>query len=128
LSRRDSSGRPVKKAYPQWTMKLFTLLASMKFLRGTRFDLFGYAKERRLDRQLIRDYRETVGEILDGLNSGNAALAVEIASLPEKIRGFGPVKMASIEQYRQRHRGLMTRFQGGGDLVNVVEIAARKAV
>ncbi len=64
----------------------------MRGLRGGTFDIFGYTAERKLERQLIDDYFRNVDELLADLNRDNQALAVEIASIPEQIRGYGHVK------------------------------------
>ncbi|MDD9926391.1 MAG: indolepyruvate ferredoxin oxidoreductase family protein, partial [Rhodospirillaceae bacterium] len=66
--------------------------ARMKGLRGTAFDLFGYSEERKTERRMIGDYEAMIEEILGGLSHDNHALAVEIASLPEGLRGYGHVK------------------------------------
>jgi len=68
------------------------LLAKLRGLRGGTFDIFGYSAERKQERQLIDDYFGTVEELLAGLTRDNQALAVEIASIPELIRGYGHVK------------------------------------
>ena len=82
--------------------KAFGLLARLKFLRGGRFDVFGRTAERRMERKLIGDYEATVQVLLDGLDDDRLALAVEIASIPEHIRGFGHVKEAHFEQAKAR--------------------------
>ncbi len=93
FARKDEQGRLLKKEYGPWMFKAFGLLAKLKFLRGGRFDVFGRTEERRMERKLISDYEATVQVLLDGLDD-RLALAVEIASIPEHIRGFGHVKEA----------------------------------
>ena len=80
----------------------FRVLARMRRLRGTRLDLFGRTAERRMERRLIEEYRETVGEILDRLAPANHEAAVALASVPEGIKGFGHVKERSVEAARRR--------------------------
>jgi indolepyruvate ferredoxin oxidoreductase len=70
----------------------FRMLAKLRGLRGSALDVFGYTAERRMERRLIADYGTTLDELLAGLDAGNHALAVEIASVPELIRGYGHVK------------------------------------
>ena len=82
------TGRPRKHSYGRWILGAMKALACFKFLRGTRFDIFGRTEERRMERQLILDYEKTLNQLLDALSTNNLALAVEIASLPEKIRGY----------------------------------------
>eukprot|EP01034_Spumella_vulgaris_P023325 gene23326-29537_t len=72
--------------------KAFGLLARMKGLRGTALDIFGNTEERRTERALIVEYRACIDELLERLSSDNLALAVEIARIPEEIRGYGHVK------------------------------------
>ena len=92
FSRRDGSGRLVKSRYGSWMMKAFGLLARLKGLRGTAFDVFGYTAERRMERKLLSDYEADLDLIGASLNRENIAAAVEIADYPAKIRGFGHVK------------------------------------
>ena len=74
------------------------LLASMKGLRGTAFDPFGYAAIRREERALISWYRDLVGNVLEHVAPNNLTLAIEIASLPDCIRGYEQVKLSSIRE------------------------------
>ena len=80
---------------------LLRLLASFKFLRGTAFDVFGWAQVRRRERELIGWYRGTIESLLDGLTDANLGQAVEIARLPDQIRGYEDIKTASIEKVQQ---------------------------
>ena len=92
-------------------LRAMALLAKCKGLRGTIFDVFGYSAERREERQLVRDYEATIAELIQGLNHENHALAIEIASIPEKIRGFGPVKMRSIEAAERERTALQSTLR-----------------
>ncbi len=108
LSKPDpATGRPRKMGFGPWMMTAFRLLAKMKRLRGTRFDVFGYSAERKLERQLITDYEGLLQKFVMRLRPETYETAVALASLPEQIRGFGPVKLASIEQARLRETGLL---------------------
>jgi indolepyruvate ferredoxin oxidoreductase len=114
LSRIDpSTGRPHKRRFGPWMMGAFRVLARLKRLRGTPLDVFGYGAERRLDRELIGEYESRLAEILERLHAGTHAVAVEIASLPEHIRGFGPVKAEHLKQVRAREQELLARLRGG---------------
>ncbi len=96
LSRRDpETGHLIKREFGSWMMPAFKLLARLKGLRGGRFDIFGRTEERRAERAAIPAYRAVVEELLAGLNPNNHALAIEIASLPAKIRGYGHIKERS---------------------------------
>jgi len=89
------------------------LLAQLKFLRGTAFDLFGRTEERRLERQLSKDYEALLTEILHRLSSGNHATAVELASLPAHIRGYDLVKQRSVEEAKAKQQQLLHKLRAG---------------
>jgi indolepyruvate ferredoxin oxidoreductase len=112
LARPDpATGVPRKIEFGAWMGTVFRLLAPLRRLRGTALDPFGRTAERRLERQLVEEYLALVGRLLDGLAPANHALAVELASLPEGIRGFGHVKLAAVERARGRQRELLARWE-----------------
>ena len=86
---------------------MFRLLASLKRLRGTRLDLFGYTAERRL----IGEYQATVETLLASLDSTNHALALQIAALPETMRGFGHIKDKNIDLAKEREASLLAAYR-----------------
>ncbi|WP_321930540.1 indolepyruvate ferredoxin oxidoreductase family protein [Paraburkholderia guartelaensis] len=93
LSRKDDlTGEPRKKEFGSWVLPAFKVLSKLKVLRGTPLDVFGYTAERRMERELITRYEDTVREILRSGNSRNYQAALRAASIAEKIRGFGHVK------------------------------------
>ena len=94
-------------------MPVFKLLARLKFLRGTAFDPFGYAAERRLERKLLADYEATLAELLARLAPENHHLAVGIAAIPEKIRGFGHVKLRHLQTAKADEAALLEQFRAG---------------
>ena len=96
-------------------MRVFGVLARLKKLRGTVLDPFGYTQERRTERRLIERYEQVVSALLDGLDHASHAVAVEIASLPDGIRGFGHVKARSIEEAQRREAELLARFAAAVD-------------
>jgi indolepyruvate ferredoxin oxidoreductase len=89
-----------------WFKPAFQVLRAMRGVRGTRWDLFGYAKMRRLERQLIDEYRSTIQDVLPQLTLGNRALMVELASLPDMVRGYEEVKLRNVGRYEARRREL----------------------
>ncbi len=111
FARRDSEGHLRKSEYGAWVFGAFKLLAKLKGLRGGAFDVFGYTAERKLERRLIGDYAQCVDELLDGLTGGNYALAVEIASIPEQIRGYGHIKEANYAKAILRWDELMAAWR-----------------
>jgi indolepyruvate ferredoxin oxidoreductase len=109
--RDPETGQLKKRAYGGWVLWAFALLARMKGLRGTRLDLFGYTAERKQERRLIAEYEATTAELIAGLDPQNHALAVQIAALPERIRGFGHVKEKNLAQVRDREQRLLATFR-----------------
>ena len=90
------TGRPRKYEFGGWILPVFRALASMRFLRGTPIDPFGYSTERRSDRRLIAEYEKLFARILEELDPPRLELAIELARLPQSIRGYGPVKQAAM--------------------------------
>ena len=108
IARRDpETGQLQKGTYGPWMLKAFNILAKLRFLRGTAFDIFGRTEERRNERQLIASYETVVEELIAGLSHDSHALAVGIASVPEHIRGFGHVKVRHIEAAKAREAELL---------------------
>jgi indolepyruvate ferredoxin oxidoreductase len=95
------SGEPRKMRFGPWILPVFKVLRSLKGLRGTPLDPFGYTEERRTERALIEEYEQSVERLLAGLKAQNHALAVQIASIPEEMRGFGHIKMRSVAAARK---------------------------
>ncbi|MDH5206183.1 MAG: indolepyruvate ferredoxin oxidoreductase family protein, partial [Hylemonella sp.] len=110
LARKNERGELVKRKFGPWMGRAFGLLARLKRLRGTAFDPFGHTEERRAERALIAEYKAMIHGLLQALNEGNADLALEIAQLPGKIRGFGHVKAAHLAAARQRWAQLQQQF------------------
>ena len=116
LAKRDPlTGHLRKRAFGPWVLRAFAILARLKRLRGTPFDVFGFQRHRRLERRLIRDYEQRVEEVLAGLDRDNHPIAVEIASLPEQIRGFEHIKEANAQKVRVREEQLLAAFRETGD-------------
>jgi indolepyruvate ferredoxin oxidoreductase len=106
-----ASGRPRKLTFGPWIFKAFALLARLRFLRGTALDPFGRTEERRTERGLIERFERRITELLPELSPFTHEIALEIARLPEQIRGFGHVKAASLERARQAEIELLHRFE-----------------
>jgi indolepyruvate ferredoxin oxidoreductase len=88
-------------------------LAKFKVLRGTPLDPFGYSAERRTERRLIAEYEKLLGEIVERLKPENHHVAVGLASLPEHIRGFGPVKQRHVAAAKAAEANLHEQFRAG---------------
>ena len=112
LAKRDPvTGQLQKRAYGPWVLNAFKLLARLKGLRGGPFDIFGKTAERRHERRMVEDYIHLVGAIGAALSPANHAIAVQIANVPDEIRGYGHVKEASIERARQAEQRLLAEFR-----------------
>ncbi len=105
-----ATGRPQKREFGPWMLGALGVLAKFKGLRGTPFDLFGYHKDRKVERELIKEYEETIECVLSNLSKDNLDLCVELLSLPDAIRGYGPVKEENISKTRARHVELMSQL------------------
>jgi indolepyruvate ferredoxin oxidoreductase len=115
LARRDpTTGIPRKMSFGPWLMRAFGLLARLKFLRGTALDPFGRTEERRLERKLIADYEALLAEITQKLTPENHHLAVALAAIPDKIRGFGHVKQRHLTAAKAEGAALLEQFRAGG--------------
>ncbi|GAB3540678.1 indolepyruvate ferredoxin oxidoreductase family protein [Noviherbaspirillum agri] len=114
FAKRDAEGHLVKREYGPWMGKAFGMLAKLKFLRGTAFDIFGHSEERRTERALIAQYKETVGNLLGRLTPDNLGKAVAIASIPEEIRGFGHVKEKHLRAAKEKEAALLKGFDTPG--------------
>ena len=111
MARKDAKGELVKKSYGPWMRKAMGVLAGMKGLRGTTLDPFGKTQERRTERALIVEYQDSILEILKNLNARNLPLAIEIARIPEDIRGYGHVKERHLQAARAKWQGLLAQWR-----------------
>ncbi len=115
LSRTDpETGRPSKIEFGQWMLPVFRLLSRLRRLRGSWLDPFGYTAERRMERGLIVEYENLLDELLQGTTAARLAQAIELAGLAARIRGFGPVKVASVARYRKDLEAAWARFHDEG--------------
>jgi indolepyruvate ferredoxin oxidoreductase len=113
LARPDPvTGKVRKISFGPWMLRAFGVLARLKFLRGTALDVFGRTEERQMERALITEYETLVDELLSRLAADNHALAVELASLPEEIRGYGHVKARHVAAARTKQAALLARLRG----------------
>ena len=114
LSRAGPDGRPVKRQFGPWIGNAFRLLARLKGLRGTRFDLFGYSTERRMERALIDQYEADMIGVFGQYSEATADAIIALARLPLAIRGFGPVKAAAEARAAKERETLLSAICSGG--------------
>ena len=119
LAKKNEKGELQKSSFGPGMLVAFRLLARLKGLRGGPFDLFGRTEERRHERALISDYLASVEELLAGLGADGAPewraqryrLALDIARVPEQIKGFGHVKARNLRAARLAWDGLLAQFR-----------------
>jgi indolepyruvate ferredoxin oxidoreductase len=120
FARKDpTSGEPRKMRFGPWMLGAFGVLHRMKFLRGTALDPFGYTEERRTERALIREYEDTVERLLARLTPQNHAAAVQIAAIPDEIRGYGHIKARTVGPARKKREELLARYEAGPSVERV---------
>lgn len=107
FAKKDAQGRLIKKTYGGWMLGVFNGLAKLKFLRGGTWDVFGYTRERRAERQLRDDYVQTIRSLLSQLTADSLKQALKFATLPQNIRGFGHVKELAMQKYWQQKSELL---------------------
>ena len=106
-----ATGEAMKRRFGPWMLKAMRVLAKLKFLRGTAFDIFGRSSERRTERALIGEYEQTIAELLEKLDPSRVELAAEIASIPEFIRGYGHVKQRHLKDAKAREAELLAQWR-----------------
>jgi indolepyruvate ferredoxin oxidoreductase len=122
FSKRDPvTGHLLKSEFGSWMMSAFKMLARLKFLRGTALDVFSYSEERKQERADIAQYETLLDTVMDGLGESNYQLALELSSMPEKLRGYGHVKDRNREKLEIQKDALLARFKGD-DTVQAVKI------
>ena len=114
LSKTGPDGRPMKRTFGPWLEKPLSLLARLKFLRGTPLDPFGYTQERRMERALIKQYEQDMRDVLPQLSEATRPAIVALAELPLQIKGFGPVKQEHEVKAAKRREELLAIIRAGG--------------
>ena len=107
------TGVPRKQEYGPRTLPLLKFLARMKFLRATPLDIFAHSEDRKLDRSLLDRYERVAGEVIANLTAENHAVAVELAALPEAIRGYGHIRRRHAKHAAEREEELLAQLRGG---------------
>ena len=110
IAKKNDKGELQKQQFGPWMLTSFRLLAKLKGLRGTAFDFFGRTAERQMERALITDYTRSMETVMQRLNAENMNTALEIARIPEQIKGFGHVKERSVLAARAKWDGLMKQL------------------
>lgn len=111
FSKKDAHGHLVKKQYGPWMMSAMRVLARLKVLRGTALDPFGRTDERKMERALIGEYEALVKELIAGLTPQKLPLAIELASLPDSMRGYGHIKENNVKAAKVKWEKLLARWR-----------------
>jgi indolepyruvate ferredoxin oxidoreductase len=104
---KDALGRPLKRAFGPSMLSVFKVLAKFRFLRGTALDIFARSPDRKLERELIASYEKDVAAVLGALSPITADTALELLQLPDRIRGYGPVKEKAASDAEKRRAQLI---------------------
>ena len=115
IGKKNANGEAQKQKFGPWMLTGFKLLAKLKALRGTAFDPFGRTQERREERALIADYMASMDDVLESLNANNHKAAMEVARIPEMVKGFGHVKARNLLLARTQWPLAMQAFHAAGD-------------
>ncbi|WP_250515936.1 indolepyruvate ferredoxin oxidoreductase family protein [Caballeronia sp. INDeC2] len=117
FAKRDEHGHLVKKTFGAWMLPAFRVLAKMKRLRGTSLDVFGKTAERRTERRMIADYLALVDELCSTLDEDRFDTALQLAKLPDEIRGFGHVKERNVAAVEKKRERLIERYRARVEMV-----------
>ncbi len=112
LAKKNHKGELVKKQYGGWMLRAFGVLAKCKGLRGTAFDVFGRTAERKMERALIGQYEASMQNALAKLNPATQAAALELARLPDGIKGYGHVKERNVHAVQAKWAALEAQLAG----------------
>jgi indolepyruvate ferredoxin oxidoreductase len=121
LAGRDAKGHLKKRRYGPWMLRAMHLVAGLKRLRGTALDPFGRSAERKMERRLLAEYEALLDELVERLDAHNHTTAVELARIPEQIRGFGLVKDANVGRAKVAESALLERWRGLAPLAQAAE-------
>lgn len=123
LTGEDADGRPKKREFGPWMLRAMRVLARFKGLRGTRLDPFGYTAERRAERALIEQYEADVELALERLDEARFETLRDLLSVPEMIRGFGPVKEEAMAKAANERRRLHAELDRPPEQARLAEAA-----
>ena len=125
LSKTDPQTGKVKKIeFGPWLLPVFRVLAKLKWLRGTRLDIFALTKERKEEREDLARYEADLAEIIGCLDTRNYATAVALAMLPEKLRGYGHVKAGNRQKLLAQRSTLLAQLRGE---LQIIEVSQQRA-
>ena len=119
LSKKDKNGHLIKKEFGSWVFPILKILAKGKYLRGTIFDIFGYTSERKIERNLITEYEKDIELCLNNFSQDKINLILQRCLIPQEYKGFGHVKLKSIEDSKSNIISLMSKIIDNNNLENI---------
>ena len=119
LSKKDKNGHLIKKEFGSWVFPILKILAKGKYLRGTIFDIFGYTSERKIERNLITEYEKDIELCLNNFSQDKINLILQRCLIPQEYKGFGHVKLKSIEDSKSNIISLMSKIIDNKNLENI---------
>src|SRR5204863_4638976 len=122
LNKAAKNGEPKKSKYGPWMMPAFRVLAKLRRCRGTALDIFARSPERKMERALIGEYETVIAEVLERLTPQNYQVAVDLASLPEHIRGYGYIKERNVKDAKVREKALLAQLRGAKAAAQPIEL------
>ena len=118
FSKENKDGRAKKIEFGSYVIYLFRLLAWLKWLRGTKFDLFSYFKDRQLERKLIEDYQDDLKFIKTIDFDKRKETILELLNIPSSIKGFGVVKRKNFQVASLQRKNLLIKLKASDEAVN----------
>ena len=118
FSKEDKDGRAKKIEFGSYVIYLFKILAWLKWLRGTKFDIFSYFKDRQLERKLIEDYQDDLRFIKTIDFDKQKETILELLNLPSSIKGFGVVKRKNFQAASVQRKSLLIKLKASDEAVN----------
>jgi indolepyruvate ferredoxin oxidoreductase len=113
IAKANEKGELIKQRFGPWMKHGFAFLAKLKGLRGGAFDIFGKTEERRMERQLLADYEAQISEAIAKLSADNHATVIELARIPEDIRGYGHVKERHVKAVAPKRDAILAKLRSG---------------
>jgi indolepyruvate ferredoxin oxidoreductase len=125
FARRDpATGRPRKYELGPWILPVLRALAKLRRLRGTKLDPFRMSADRRLERELLARYEALLDRLAAELDDSRFDVALELARLPEQVRGYGPVKSAAAARARAAEERLWARWAAPAETTSAARASA----
>jgi indolepyruvate ferredoxin oxidoreductase len=122
-----ATGRPKKYELGPWILPVLRVLAKLRRLRGSWLDPFRYGSDRKLERALLADYERLIERFVADLDDARFEIALELARLPNQIRGYGPIKRQAAERAAAVQKRLLEQWAAPVQRERAVEPDAREA-